>query len=125
MSPHISIVIPAYQEEGRVGRTVRTLRRALAERPDLSWELTVVDDGSVDKTAFEAGREGARVLRLPRNAGKGAALLAGFQEATGSVLVMVDADVVETADQALLLLEPILGGRADMAVGAFQRPPGL
>ncbi len=119
----ISIVIPAWREEGRVGRTVRAVRAALDARPELCAEVLVVDDGSPDGTAREAEAAGARVLVLPRNLGKGGALEAGFRAAQGDVLVMLDADLAETAGEGLSLLEPVLAGRADLTIGAFIHAP--
>jgi glycosyltransferase involved in cell wall biosynthesis len=118
----ISVVIPAYREEGRVGETVRAVRRALEGAGET--EVLVVDDGSPDGTAGEAERAGARVIRLPRNRGKGGALLAGLGEARGDLLLLLDADLRETGAEAPRLLEPILAGRADMTVATFPPVPG-
>jgi glycosyltransferase involved in cell wall biosynthesis len=84
------IVIPAYNEEGRVGTVVRELRSTLTDA-----DVLVIDDGSCDGTATEALRAGARVVRLPMNLGYGAALQTGYKFAVrhGYELVgQVDAD---------------------------------
>jgi glycosyltransferase involved in cell wall biosynthesis len=68
------VLVPAYQEAGRIGRTVAAIR----EHCD---KVIVIDDGSGDRTAEEAGAAGAQVIRHPRNLGKGAALHTGFEHA--------------------------------------------
>lgn len=120
----VSAVIPAYREAGRVGPTVASLRTALEDRYGADWEVLVVDDGSADGTAEEAEAAGARVVRLPANAGKGRAVRVGFQAAAGEVLLMVDADTGPTARLALELLPPVLEDRADMTIAVLPHPPG-
>jgi len=120
VSPQVSVVIPAYREQGRVRETVQAVRTALAALlPPV--EVLVVDDGSPDGTAEEARAAGARVLSLPRNRGKGAALTAGLAEARGDVLVLLDADLRSSASEVVRLLDPVLKGEADMVVATF--PP--
>ncbi len=82
-----SIVIPAYNEEMRIGRT---LEAVIASFPDA--EVIVVDDGSSDATAAVAEAAGARVLRHGTNRGKGAAVRTGFAAAAGGVVGFIDAD---------------------------------
>src|SRR5581483_2255001 len=67
---------------------------------------------------------GARVLRLERNQGKGAALLAGLSAARGDVLLLLDADLETTAGEGVRLLPPILAGNADMSVATFPKRLG-
>lgn len=117
----VSVVIPAYREAERIGETVAAVRDALCRMPDVEAEVMVVDDGSPDNTASAAEAAGARVLRLPRNHGKGGALAAGFREAGGEVLLMLDADLGQSASHATALLAPLMAGAADMTVAAF--PP--
>jgi glycosyltransferase involved in cell wall biosynthesis len=114
----ISVVIPAYREAGRVGATVRAILTVLEA------EVIVVDDGSPDGTADEAEDAGARIIHLPRNSGKGAALTAGLNEAQGAVLMMADADLGDSAAELARLVEPVLAGEADVAVAAFPVPAG-
>lgn len=113
-------LIPAYNEAARISATVRAVRAM----PEITRVL-VIDDGSVDSTAKLATEAGAEVVRLSHNAGKGAALDAGLQAAGGfEVLLLLDADLGETADQARLLLSPVLAGEADMTIARFPRPTG-
>lgn len=114
-----SATIPAYNAEATIGETVRALR----EGGKLS-EVVVVDDGSQDGTAQAAAAAGAdRVVRLGRNRGKGAALLAGAAAATGERLLLVDADLGESARHAPRLLDLAPDGAA-MSVAVFPRRPG-
>jgi glycosyltransferase involved in cell wall biosynthesis len=62
------------------------------------------------------------VIRLERNSGKGRALTEGLKEATGDVLLFLDADLGETAKEAAHLLPPILNGEADMTIAVLPRP---
>jgi putative flippase GtrA len=93
----LSIVIPAYNEEGRLGETLRQDIAYLSER-DVQWEIIVVDDGSDDQTAMIAQRcvnqsgGSVRLLRLPRNRGKGAAVQLGVMNAVGRYIIIADAD---------------------------------
>lgn len=82
-------------------------------------EVVVVDDGSADRTAAEAERAGARVLRLGRGRGKGYALAAGCDAVAGAeVILLADADLGASAANLRPVLEPVLDGRADIAVAA-------
>lgn len=115
--PRLSVVIPAFEEAGRIGDTVAAVRAALVViEGDL--ELVVVDDGSTDATAEEARAAGAdRVIVLPTNRGKGAAVRAGMLAARGAAIAFTDADLAYSPDQLLGLLASIEGG-ADVVVGS-------
>jgi glycosyltransferase involved in cell wall biosynthesis len=94
--PHLSIVIPAYNEEDRLGASLPLIEAYLREHR-LDAEILVVDDGSTDATAsmaagFLRGGRG-RVLRQPENLGKGAAVRRGVLEADGRWVLMTDADL--------------------------------
>jgi glycosyltransferase involved in cell wall biosynthesis len=92
----ISVVVPVYNEEPSLRELVDELAGVLDALDD-TWEVIVVDDGSTDGTfatlaQLNAERPGVRVVRLRRNAGKAAALDAGFAEAEGDVVVTIDGD---------------------------------
>ena len=123
-APRVSVVIPAYNEAERIGATVRALSTQLTSRFPEDYELLVVDDGSSDVTARRAEEAGARVIRQCQNAGKGAALEAGFAAARGRVLLMLDADLGDTAGEALILLGPVLNDEADMSIATFPKSGG-
>jgi len=116
----VTALVPARDEALVVGRTVAGLRSIGAVT-----EVVVVDDGSRDETAGLAGAAGARVLRSRENRGKGSALegaLARLEPA--DVYLLIDADVGETASEAARLLEPVLAGELDLAIGALPPLPG-
>jgi Glycosyl transferase family 2 len=114
-------LVPAKDEAERVGATVRALR----DLPGVA-EVLVVSDGSSDATAASALEAGAHCLDLPRNLGKGGALNAGLAALMGRVaerlspepaaLLLADADLAETAGRLGRLLDPVLGGEADLAI---------
>jgi dolichol-phosphate hexosyltransferase len=118
-SVRLSILMPVYNEAGTVAYAVRSV---LAVRFPCEAELIVIDDGSSDGTAEilagMAAAPGLRVLRHPRNRGKGAALRTGADWATGSHVVPFDADMEYSPEDLLQLLEPILEGRCDVVYGA-------
>ncbi|MBI2706174.1 MAG: glycosyltransferase [Actinobacteria bacterium] len=119
MGEATSIVIPAYNEAGRFNRSLPRLREALSDLSDL--EVIVVDDGSTDDTAHVAmaqlwGWDNAKVVRLPWNQGKGAAVKAGVAVAGGEYLVFMDADL--SADLADLPELVAALDRADIALGS-------
>jgi glucosyl-3-phosphoglycerate synthase len=108
----LTILIPARDEERRIGAAVAALRRAF---PDA--EIVVACDGSRDRTAAAARRAGARVVRLPR-LGKGQALTLAERETPAGRLLLCDADLEGD-------LAPLLDGDADLAVAVFaERPSG-
>lgn len=112
-------LVAARNEGGRVGSTVEALRRL----PEVD-EVVVVDDASSDGTAAEAALAGARVLVAPRHLGKGGALEGGLDRAgPAEVLLFVDADLGPTAKEASALLDPVLSGGVDLAIGVLPRDP--
>ncbi len=119
MGEATSIIIPAFNEAERFTRSLPRLREALAGLSDL--EVIVVDDGSRDETAQVAvsqlwGWDQAKVVRLPWNQGKGAAVKAGVAVASGEFLVFMDADL--SADLADLPELVAALDRADIALGS-------
>ena len=108
-------IVPAYNEEHTIERVIEEIRTF-----DSGFEIVVVDDGSIDRTAFVAERAGAHVLRLPFNLGIGGAVQAGYQFARDygfDLAVQVDGDGQHDPREIAALVEPILAGRADMVVG--------
>lgn len=113
----ISIVIPALNEEGIVGKTVKSVPREKLNEKGLETEIVVVDNASTDNTAQEAAEAGARVVREEKR-GYGNAYLRGFKEAKGDIIVMGDADGTYPLDTTYEFIQPILKGEADMVMGS-------
>ncbi len=112
----VSIIVPVYNEE----RTVEELVRRLKEVP-LEKEVVIVDDGSTDKTReiLENVRdETFRILTLPRNLGKGAAIRAALPFVKGDVVVIQDADLEYNPQELPLVLKPILEGKEEVVYGS-------
>ena len=87
----LSVVIPAYNEEGAVRETIDEIRAAM-DPTDVPYEIIVVDDGSVDGTRAEAEATGVRVEYNQVNSGYGATLKRGVKAATHEYVAIIDAD---------------------------------
>jgi glycosyltransferase involved in cell wall biosynthesis len=109
--------MPVYNERATVEEMIR---RVLAVR--MRIELIVVDDGSSDGTREILGalaRElPIKLVLQPANAGKGAALRRGFEDVTGDVVVIQDADLEYSPEEFPQLMELIAQGRADVVYGS-------
>ncbi len=103
------------------------LLRRVADGPYPDKEVIVIDDGSGDATPrlLEkwAGVPGFRVLRQPRNRGKGAAVRSGLAQATGAVTIIQDADLEYDPADYPRLVEPILRGAAEAVYGSRYLAP--
>jgi dolichyl-phosphate beta-glucosyltransferase len=118
----LSIVVPAYNEEHRLPPTLAKLKAFLDTQP-LRYEIVVVDDGSKDNTigvtnALMATIPNLRLVKQPRNRGKGAAVRVGMLEARGQIRVMCDADGSMPAEELPKLLAPIIACKAAIAIGS-------
>ena len=101
--PALSIVIPCYNEEQRLPRTIEQIERYL-EGKGISYELILVDDGSTDGTRkiMDAAAERNPLVRLealPQNRGKGRALAEGVAASRGSEILVTDADLSTPIDE--------------------------
>lgn len=111
----VSIVIPAYNEEGAVAAQISSIQESMWSH-GLRHEIIVVDDGSEDATAQKAIEAGVRVLRKPQNQGYGAAIKTGILAAAYDTIVIIDADGTYPPDQIPDLVSKL--ETADMVVGA-------
>jgi dolichyl-phosphate beta-glucosyltransferase len=118
--PYLSVVIPAFNESHRIEATLTAVQHYLEGR-DYAYEVIVVDDGSRDDTAVRvealAARWSAlRVLPLPSNQGKGAAVRTGCLQAKGERVLFMDADHSTRIEQIEDFL-PHLDGRFEVVTG--------
>ena len=116
-NPLLSVVMPVFNERATIEEIIP---RVLAI--PLRTELIVVDDGSTDGTrdllqTLQA-RHGFKLILQPQNGGKGAALRRGFQDVTGDLVVIQDADLEYSPEELPDLIELISQGRADVVYGS-------
>jgi glycosyltransferase involved in cell wall biosynthesis len=119
--PAYSIVIPAFNEAGRIPATLGSVVDCIRQQ---GWtaEVVVVDDGSTDATAqvvraFAAHAPEVRLMQNPGNRGKGYSVRAGLLQALGEVVMFTDADLSAPMEEAERLFAAIAGG-ADIAIGS-------
>jgi glycosyltransferase involved in cell wall biosynthesis len=126
MPSSLSIVIPAYNESARIGKTLREVFAYLDEQPG-GGEVIVVDDGSKDSTsqvaeeviaAHARGRVCGRVIRVEPNRGKGNAVRTGLLAARNNVAAFFDADLSMPITETPKLVEPIRSGQYDIVLGS-------
>ena len=113
----LSIIIPCYNESS----TIVSLINAVKQSPVTDREIIVVDDGSKDGTRDildQLSDPEVRVIFHKANQGKGAALRTGFQEATGDICIVQDADLEYDPREFPLVIQPIVEGKADVVFGS-------
>ncbi len=112
----LSVVIPVFNEVNTVVEVIERVRRTA-----LPLEIILVDDGSQDGTREKLQSlpqaDDLRIIFHKCNRGKGAALRTGFQEATGTAVVVQDADLEYDPDDFRFLVQPIVEGEADVVYG--------
>ena len=120
---HLSIVIPAYNEESRIGRTLTETFDYL-DRQNYSSEVIVVNDGSSDHTVeavrkFESRAGGRlRLVENPGNRGKGYSVRNGMLKADGEIALFFDADLSTPTSEIVKVVGPIAEGRYDVVFGS-------
>ena len=113
----LSIVIPAYNEKNTIEAIIKKVKAV--DLGGLEKEIIIVDDGSKDGTR-EILRQmpGIRLILHEKNLGKGGAIKTGFQNATGDILIIQDADLEYDPQDYKKILSPILNGQADVVYGS-------
>jgi glycosyltransferase involved in cell wall biosynthesis len=112
----ILVIIPAYNEEGSVGKVVQEVKQHLP-----GADALVVNDGSSDHTSEKAGASGATVLSLPFNLGIGGAMQAGYKYALEKgydIAIQVDGDGQHDPKEILKLLKMLEEKEVDMVIGS-------
>lgn len=121
----LSIIVPAWNEEPRIGATLRGLRALDLDDLNLSWEIVVVDGGSTDRTVEEAKSvPDVKVYSLPSGrSGKGAAIMAGLERTVSDLVVIFPADDEYSALGVRQVIEPIVSGVCESTLGARNLRP--
>jgi len=121
----LSILIPAFNEEDSIKQVLTAVS---AQRiPGVELQVIVVNDASTDRTEAlvkECAGMYQEFISLPRNGGKGAAVIAGLRAATGDYVLVQDADLEYNPDEYAGLLKPVLDFGAELVMGSrFLAPP--
>ncbi len=106
----ISVVIPAKDEEATLGNVLEDLYKVIPTLTGYEVEVICVDDHSTDTTASIAESFNAKVVKNTKKPGKGMALRAGFEAATGDILVMMDADYSHRPEDLPVFLDALKDG---------------
>lgn len=115
----VLLIIPAFNEEGNIERTLKDISSVVI--PGVDIKALVVDDGSSDHTASLAKKAGANVLSLPFNLGIGGAVQAGYRYAENhdiDIAIQIDGDGQHDPSYLKQVITPILENKADMVIGS-------
>jgi glycosyltransferase involved in cell wall biosynthesis len=114
----LSIVMPAYNEERFIGTLIERIKAVDLRPVGFTPQLIVVDDGSRDRTAeIVAAIPDVQLIRKP-NGGKGSAVIAGIQAASGDYVMIQDADLEYDPQDYLPMLQAVVSGRSTIVYGS-------
>ena len=112
----VSVVVPCLNEAPTLGHVIQEIRVAMLRCPAINYEVVIADNGSTDASPGVAHERGARVVNVPRR-GYGSALKAGICAASGSIVVMLDADSTYDASFVPDLINRLHETNADLVIG--------
>ncbi|MEK9754828.1 MAG: glycosyltransferase family 2 protein, partial [Rhodospirillaceae bacterium] len=113
----LSVIVPAYNEEATIAEILGQVNAQKIDGVEL--EVIVVDDGSKDRTVEILEAEPTlytKLIKQPRNGGKGAAVKAGLEAASGDYVLFQDADLEYSPDEYGKLLRPVIRFGADLCM---------
>ncbi len=113
----VSVVIPALNEEGIVGKTIKSVPADEIINAGYDLEIIVINNNSTDNTAQEAQEAGAKVI-LETNRGYGNAYKRGFKEADGDIIIMGDADGTYPLEQSMDFINYLVEDDCDFVIGS-------
>jgi len=121
MKPYLSVIIPAYNEEGNLNKGVLDEVNSYLSKQGYSWEVLIVDDGSSDKTAvfankFTSEHKNFRILKEPHR-GKAGTVVAGMLAANGEIVLFSDMDQATPISEIEKLLPKFKEGY-DIVIGS-------
>ncbi|MCU1428445.1 MAG: glycosyltransferase [Actinomycetia bacterium] len=126
IAPTVDIVIPVFNEEAGLERSVRRLHEYLSDSFPFTWRITIVDNGSTDGTWFAAVRstrelEHVFAIHLDEK-GRGRALRTAWRASDAAVVAYMDVDLSTDLDALLPLVAPLVSGHSDVAIGSRLAP---
>ena len=125
----VDITIPVLNEQRAIESTLRRLASYLSAECPYDWRITVVDNGSTDRTwslasSFAAEHSHTRAIRLDRP-GRGGALKEAWSTSNADVVAYMDVDLSTGLDSLRPLLEPIVEGKTDISIGSRLAPGSI
>lgn len=122
----LSIIVPAYNEELTILTILERVKKVII--PEVEFEIIVVDDGSKDQTAnlLKANPQlYSKLICMPKNGGKGAAVKAGLKSATGEFILFQDADLEYDPRDYPKIVHALMNYQADAVIGSRFLAPQL
>ncbi len=122
MAYSISVVIPVFNEDESLRELNDWIQRVMKEHPSLTYEVIMIDDGSMDDSwevisELAAKNRTVKGIKFSRNYGKSAALHTGFNAAQGDVVITMDADMQDSPDEIPALYNKVINENFDIVSG--------